>query len=223
MFLEAACFLMNDAYSAIECKVDRIEYCHDYSCGGVSPCVEDIVILKDKTDIPIYVMVRPRSGLFIYSDDEIRIMQQQIKLFKEAGADGFVFGCLYKDDEVDEYRNQKLLNSADGLPCTFHRAFDAIANKNSALELLISIGFSAVLTSGGRGSAIDNATTIRELEGEFGQEIDIIAGGGVRSQNLHKLIRSTACTWYHSAARVGVADTLSKDEVLELKKILHEI
>ena len=220
MNLELACFTKNDAITAIACKADRIEYCHDYSLGGVSPCASDIVDLKESSDIPVYVMIRLRGGTFVYTKDEIMLMQQQINAMRIAGADGFVFGCLTADGLVDEYNNQLLIDYADGLPCTFHRAFDGVIAKHWAMESLITLGFSSVLTSGGPSNASDHTSVLRDLQKTFGNEIAIIVGGGVRASNIKDLVDETECSWYHSAARNTGNNSLSIDEAMRLKQIL---
>lgn len=216
--LEIACFNVASMKIAQRSAADRIEFCADYDSGGVTPNVEDLRHIKSEIAIPVFVMIRPRSGEFVYSDEEFEIMKSSIQNFKEV-ADGFVFGILTSDGKVDLERNSELVKIAK-LPCTFHRAFDEMENSEQAIEDVISCGFQNILTSGGKGNAIDNIEKLTELIRKASGRITIMPGGGIRSGNIGKLLGTTA-VWFHSAA-LSSGKTIVADES-EIKNLKSRI
>ena len=149
IILEAPVFTLEAAMLAADFGIDRLELCADFGEGGTTPGAGMLAYLKSKVQIPIFVMIRPRGGDFIYSSDELEVMRKEISILKALGADGFVFGILKSDGKVDTEANHSLIKMADGLPCTFHRAFDASSNLDESLEKVIDCGFLRILTSGG--------------------------------------------------------------------------
>ena len=160
--LEIACFDIISTLTAEKGGADRVELCRGFDEGGISPHIEDVLLARDSLSIPFYVMIRPRAGDFIYYDEEFEKMQSEISDFKKAGAKGFVFGILKRtanpviprEQEVDVKRCKALVRLASPLPCTFHRAFDKIANTEQGLEDIIQCGFKAILTSGKAETAL---------------------------------------------------------------------
>ncbi|KFY78457.1 hypothetical protein V499_02358 [Pseudogymnoascus sp. VKM F-103] len=154
-YLEIACFNAPSALIAASAGADRIELCADRSVGGTTPLLADLEAIKAEVKIPVMVMIRPRGGDFIYSNEEFTQMEEDIGRFREL-ADGFVFGIL-KDEEgvtvVDKQRNSELVELARPLPCTFHRAVDATSDYHAAIREVAACGFKAVGTgdyAGGR-------------------------------------------------------------------------
>jgi copper homeostasis protein len=215
--LEVACFSLKSALNAIEGGADRIELCTDYSSGGITPPLEIFLELRKSTTKPIFVMIRPRPGSFIHSESEIEIMNQDIENFKEAGADGFVFGLLTKDLEIDIPASRHLIEKAEGLPCTFHRAFDLLTNPAKAVEKIINFGFSSILTSGGKATALDGAQEIRKLIKIANSHINIIPGGGIRSTNIKIIKEIVQSEFYHSAAIIDSGAIANIQEIKALK------
>lgn len=216
--LEIACFTKEAAFIAADEGADRIELCEGYAIGGITPPADDFLQLRAYTSIPIYVMIRPRAGDFIYSEKEFRQMQEALDFFKEAGADGFVFGILNAEGKIDWERNKILVAQAHGKPCTFHRAFDSILHKKEAIRQLISCGFKNVLTSGGKDTAEKGLQTLNQLKKWAGKEINILPGGGIRSAN--SLLFTDNFDFIHTACVKPGTDEIDREELTKLKKQL---
>jgi copper homeostasis protein len=218
MPLEIACFSIASALVAANAGADRIELCADASVGGTTPPLSDLRRLKTtlttEIGIPVNVMIRPRGGDFVYSNDEFSSMEKEILEFVdlgEEGPDGFVFGVLDGEGGVDVERCRRLILLAGGRPCTFHRAFDeiSVSGRGRALEDIIGLGFVAVLTSGRASDAVGGKAVLGELvEKVKGRGCEIIVGGGVRAGNIGELKEVIKARWYHSSAdiRGGGAD-----------------
>ncbi|KAJ5919397.1 copper homeostasis protein [Penicillium verhagenii] len=234
--LEIACFDGKSGIHAAEGGADRIELCHDYKSGGLSPDPAVLVELKAQVDIPVYVMIRPRPNDFFYNNEEFQVMKSTIITLGKVGADGFVFGILSSvSSEIDVNRNKQLVQLAGGKPCTFHRAFDCIPEQNwgTSLSQLAECGFSSILTSGGPSG--NTAMECIAKLGELFQQVDlvqsrmasgfrvpeIIVGGGVRSSNVQLLWEETQARVFHSSALVSSSQFASAGEVRALLQSLQ--
>lgn len=216
--LEIACFDMTSAEIALNSVADRIEFCADIHMGGLTPNLEEFIYLKENYLKPIYIMIRPSEGGFFYSDAEFQQMQTGLLKFKNAGADGLVFGILTANGEVDFERNKELLSLAGSTPCTFHRAFDRVQNQEKNIRHLIDLGFESVLTSGGAKSAIEGMDKLKKLITKFSSEIHILIGGGVRSENIAELKEFTNGDYFHSSAIPKYERFTNIDEIRALKE-----
>ena len=163
MFLEIATFDLTSAEIALNSVADRIEFCADISLGGITPNIEEFKYLKEKYLTPIHVMIRPVGGNFLYSNQEFLQMQNDIQAFSKANADGFVFGILDENHEVDVEKNKILVDLANGKPCVFHRAIDRTKNIFESTEKIIELGFKEILTSGGKNSAMEGKENLKKL------------------------------------------------------------
>ncbi|KAH6694976.1 putative copper homeostasis protein [Leptodontidium sp. MPI-SDFR-AT-0119] len=221
--LEIACFNPESALLAQAHGASRVELCAEQVLGGVTPLLSDFISVKSKLSIPINVMIRPRGGGFVYSAAERERMKREIEMFGREGVDGFVFGVLTAEGKVDGDACRELLGRTAGRKCTFHRAFDEIPEEEmeDALEELIELGFTSVLTSGGRKNAIEGKEVLARLVRRARGRIEIIVGGGVRSGNLDVLIESTRAEAFHSSAVVGEGDVASGEEVERLRGLLR--
>lgn len=225
MFLELACFSLKDALKAKDLGVHRIEFCRDYNLGGITPDTNDFKKLRKATpNLPIHVMIRLRGGNFLYSDEELMTMVNQISTFRDLGVDGFVFGALLSKFEgaqqsIDRKACKKLMAAAKNKPCVFHRAFDEVGHIETAMSELIYMGFSAILSSGGTHIAADNVNHLIDLQ-NANQQIEIIVGGGVRSSNVC-VFKDTSITWLHSAAWDKDLMTMDQVEVLDILKAIN--
>jgi copper homeostasis protein len=220
--LEIACFNTSSASAATEAGADRIELCIDYAAGGVTPpvsCVREV--LAAVSSIPVMAMIRPRAGDFDYTAAEFMQMKSEIRALKEL-ANGFVFGILDSEKCIDEARNRELVELAAPLPCTFHRAIDEVEDLGRAVESVIACGFKNILTSGGEKSAAEGAETVSELQGRYGEHINLILGGGVRSANLAELKEKTAVSWFHSAAITKPGEDADVKEVRSMREALRD-
>jgi copper homeostasis protein len=198
--LEIACFSVQSAVIAQQAGAHRIELCADRMAGGTTPTIAVFSQVIAQVDLPIYVMIRPRGGNFVYTPAEFEQMKQSLLQFKHAGAHGFVFGCLIENGTVHPTQNKELLQLAHPLPCTFHRAFDEIQEKEQALQELINLGFHNVLTAGHQGDALAGIPFLKNMYDQAHGAINILAGGGVRSANATKILINTGLSWLHSSA-----------------------
>jgi copper homeostasis protein len=186
----------------------RAELCSALAEGGVTPSLGLFKAAREKTEIPIHVLVRPRGGDFGYTSTELAVMLEDIALFKEAGADGLVFGVLGKDGSLALPEMTRLMEAADPLPVTFHRAFDVCRDPFKVLEQLIALGVARLLTSGQARDALTGAKLIRTLVEQAGDRLVVMAGGGVRSANAAQIVRDTLVAELHFSAQRPVQPSL---------------
>jgi copper homeostasis protein len=215
--LEIACFNLSSAKIAAQAGADRIEFCADYTLGGITPSKQDFISLRAYFTGPIYVMIRPRGGNFVYTDTELMQMQEDINIFGKLGANGFVFGTLTVDGQVDLAANGQLIAATSGLPCTFHRAFDSCINQQEALSRLESLSFNNILSSGGMKTALDGIENLRSAQKNT--TLNMIAGGGIRSSNMVALAKQFHTEFYHSSGII-CGDIADATEITALKKAL---
>ncbi len=217
--LEIACFEITSAETALQSMADRIEFCQDFEKGGVTPDFYEFMHLKRTYKTPVYVMIRPKGGPFYYSAAEFIQMKSSVITFKEGGADGFVFGILDSENEIDVAKNNELLELAGDVPCTFHRAFDRTSDLEKSIEILIKLGFKTVLTSGGKKSAMDGKENLKKLIEKYSGQIEILIGGGVRSENIQVLKDFTRGTSFHSSAILKYDTFVTEAEIKKLKQL----
>lgn len=217
--LEIACFNIESALRAQQAGADRIEFCANMELGGTTPLLADFLAIKSQINIPVYVMIRPRGGDFVYSNAYFEQMRNSIIQFKNAGVNGFVFGLLNTDNEIDICRNKQLIQLADAVPCTFHKAFDAVINPIVALQQLIAIGFKNVLTSGQQATATQGLNLIKQLTIAANNQIELMVGGSVRSNNIAALKQEIPSKWFHSSA-ILEGSIANLDEIKNLKEKL---
>ncbi|MCJ1309333.1 hypothetical protein MMC25_002992 [Agyrium rufum] len=216
--LEIACFKPDDALIAEKAGADRIELCDDRESGGITPQKKWVMTVKSAAKIPVFVMIRPRKGDFCYSDADFESMKSDLRELR-GQADGFVFGILTADRKVDVMRASELVQQARPLPCTFHRAFDETPDLFEALEDVIRSGCSAILTSGGKPSALLGREYLRQLAHRAQDRIAVIPGGGVRSTNIPTLQMSMRATVFHSSGIIEGSSTPSFEEIQRMKTL----
>lgn len=205
---------------AEQAGADRIEFCKDYTLGGITPNFEDVRFLKEKLQIPVFVMIRPRGGNFVYSEAELHLMKSNITRLKLLDVDGFVFGILDKKNQINRIQNKELVKLAYPIPCTFHRAFDSCKNPLAALENVIECGFQFILTSGNIGKATKGIGVLKQLVEKAQNRISIIVGGGVRSSNIEFLNQETNASWFHSACITDDSFEINPSEIKAIKNHL---
>ncbi len=179
----------------------RIELCANPEEGGTTPSFGMIEQAKKSCSIPIFPIIRPRGGDFLYDKMEFEAMKSDIKSCLSIGCEGVVIGLLKKDGSIDEERTAELVNLADHMEVTFHRAFDRVLNPVEALEKIISIGCKRILTSGLSKTAIEGKQLLQQLIKQADNRIKIMPGSGVRSSNIIELAKSTGAIAFHSSAR----------------------
>ena len=190
--------------AAQEGGADRVELCAGIPEGGTTPSYGMIKSARESIDIALNVIIRPRGGDFLYSDEELREMVYDIHIAKELGVDGLVFGCLTPEGSVDMAAMRILMDAAGNTPVTFHRAFDHSAAPLKALEDIISLGCARILTSGCRPTAIEGAALLAELVEKAGDRIIIMPGCGVKEGNIAEIARLSGAREFHFSARESV-------------------
>lgn len=196
--LEISVDTLDKAIAAERGGADRIELCAELSVGGLTPPQELLRRVREKIDVPVYSMIRPREGNSAYPQAEFAEMKRSITVAKEAGMNGVVFGLLREDRRVDVNRTRDLVELARPLPVTFHRAFDMTPSPSEALEDVIQTGSARILTSGGAKSAPEGAATITELVRAARGRIILVPGAGISAANLSKVAQQTGAREFHS-------------------------
>ena len=183
--VEIACCNLESVINANKGGASRIELFENLLEGGCTPSYGMIKKAKEISAIPIYVMIRPRGGHFVYSRAELDIMKSDIEICHQLNVDGIVFGVLDEDNEVDINVCRELLAKWNHKPATFHRAIDMTQDKEKSVEAIIDLGFERILTSGGKAKAIDGLDLLLDLNRRYGHQISIMAGSGITPENVH--------------------------------------
>ncbi|XP_071866909.1 copper homeostasis protein cutC homolog [Bombus fervidus] len=192
---------IESAKNAIGGGATRLEVCSALSEGGLTPTPGFLRLLKIISPLPLYAMLRTRSGNFIYTKEEMDVMLLDLKLLKEHGANGFVFGALTPDNEIDVKSCQDVLSAARPLPVTFHRAFDEVNDPLKSLQILINLGFKRVLTSGQKDTAEEGLELIQKLVQEAQNRIIVMPGSGITKDNILKIKMASRAEEFHASAR----------------------
>ena len=179
----------------------RIELCDNPGEGGTTPSYGFIKTARQVLKIDLFPIIRPRGGDFLYTDEEFELMKSDIKVCKDLGCDGVVFGILKVDASIDKERCKMLVQLAYPMSVTFHRAFDRVTDPSQALEDVIECGFERILTSGFHPSAMDGIDNLKKLIQVADDRIIIMPGSGVRASNIGELAQATAAVEFHSSAR----------------------
>lgn len=203
ILLEACVGCYKEAKKAELQGADRIELCDNLGEGGTTPSYGTIYLATQNINIPIGVIIRPRGGDFVYSNDEFEIMKKHIVICKELGVETVVFGILNKENKIDIERTKELIDLASGLKVTFHMAFDEIDDKFEALNQLISMNVDRVLTKGCKTCALDGKNTLKNLVEKSDNRITILVGGGVTYKNYKELSNYIGCNEMHGSKIVG--------------------
>lgn len=187
MKIEICCFSLESCLIAEANGASRIELCGGAAEGGTTPSYGLIELTCQQVNIPIFVMIRPRGGDFLYNETELTVMRRDIEIAKQAGADGVVLGLLKPDGTVDEEKTAELIQLVHPLRVTFHRAFDVARDPLEALEVVIRTGAERILTSGQQASAEAGIPLLKQLAEQAGDRIEIMAGAGVTPANAAQL------------------------------------
>jgi copper homeostasis protein len=179
----------------------RVELCSGIIEGGLTPSLGLIRAVRLRLGIAVHVMIRPRGGDFLYSDEELSVMRDDIAQAAQSGVDGVVLGLLTADGYEDVERTRELVELARPMEVTFHRAIDMTRDVERALEDAIESGADRVLTSGGEQTAMLGCRRIRELVRAAQGRIGLMAGGGVRAENVQEIAHATGAVEFHAALR----------------------
>lgn len=197
--------------AAREGGASRIELCTALSEGGMTPSHGLIREAVLRSGLPVHVLIRPRSGDFVYDAAEFEVMREDIAHAKQIGASGIVLGILHADTSVDVVRTRELVESARPLTATFHRAFDQTSSLETALEDVIATGCSRLLTSGGERDVVSGAKSLAKLVEQAAGRIDIAVGGGLRLRNAASVARTTGASHFHGSLRHATSSSPRDD------------
>lgn len=192
---------MQSALAAQAGGAQRVELCQNLEQGGLTPSYGLIKRVRELLTIPVFVLVRPRPGNFVYDAYEWAIMAADIEQCRALGCAGVVLGILDATGRVDRPRCQSLIELAGPLPVTFHRAFDACPDQAQALEDVVALGCQRVLTSGGQFTAVQGQVQLAALVQRAAGRISVMPGAGLTPHNIRALAASTGATEFHASAK----------------------
>lgn len=211
----------NSLQSAIAAQLggaDHIELCSQLDAGGITPSAATIKLAVEQLDIPVYVLIRPRSGDFCYDDHDFELMKEDILFTKSLGAAGVVIGMLLPNGDIDVKRTSELVKLARPLAVTFHRAFDRACDPLSALEDVISTGADRILTSGQAATAIEGKDLLKTLVEKANRRITILAGAGINPVNVSEIINYTKVNEVHASCSVNLQSIMEYNNGMDNNK-----
>ena len=206
--LEVCAGSLSSAINARKGGAHRIELCDNLIEGGTTPSPGVIIQAVKLLNIPVFVLIRPRPGDFLYSDEEFEAMKEDIRFCKGNGAKGVVLGILKKDGTIDIDRCTILAELARPMQVTFHRAFDRAADPYRALEDIISLGIERIMTSGQAATAVEGSDLLSDLVKKAGNRIIIMPGSGITENNVAGLIKKTGAKEIHGSLRSKIKNGL---------------
>lgn len=209
ILVEVCCGSADDVIEAKKAGADRVELNSDLFHGGLTPTVGSLLVAKRETGMKIMTMVRPREGGFCYTEAEFAVAIEDAKQLLANGSDGLVFGFLHTDGTIDVKRTAILANLAysAGKEAVFHRAIDVVPDWKQALDLLIDLNITRVLTSGQEADVSNGTETVREMIRYAAGRIQILPGAGITARNYQRIVAETGTDQIHLAAHRSVADT----------------
>ena len=208
VLIEACVDAIDAAIEAERGGADRLELCGELLQGGVTPSAGLIGAVWERVEIPVFVLIRPRTGDFLYTAEEVDVMVRDIAAARAMDVDGVVIGALTRDGDVDIGAVHTLMEAAGRMMVTFHRAFDFARNREVALEALIELGVHRVLTSGGAATALDGAASLASLVRQANGRIGILAGGGINAGNVADVVRESGVAEVHVRAAERVESAM---------------
>jgi copper homeostasis protein len=204
MIREACVETFEEALKAQENGANRIELCSHLELDGLTPSPEIIEKACSELSIPVMVMIRPRGGNFVYSEEELQTMENGITMAKKLGAEGIVLGLLTPDNQVDVTNTRRLAATAAPLPVTFHKAIDVMDNPVDGVKQLLTIdGITRILTSGGQPTAMEGNLVIKEMMLAAGDQITLLVAGKVTSENVDEIAALTGAVELHGRRIAG--------------------
>lgn len=202
--IEVCANSLQSALNAQKGGAHRVELCSNLYEGGTTPSMGELSLARQLLHIDLNVLIRPRGGDFVYSENEIEIIKHDILNCKNIGIDGVVIGFLKADGNIDLELTKEITDLARPMSVTFHRAFDMCKNPEKALEKLIEIGIDRVLTSGTENKAIEGIKLLNKLVNQADDRIIIMPGSGIRANNLLEIIKKSAAKEFHVSERKSV-------------------
>lgn len=206
--LEICCGGYYDAVQAALGGAGRIELNCGLHLGGLTPTTSVLELVKERCDLRVIAMVRPRGGGFCYGEEDYEVMLRECEDLVHRGADGIAFGFLKEDASIDRERTARMISLIHryGREAVFHRAFDCTLNPYDAMEALIELGADRVLTSGLRPKAVEGMGLLAELQSRYGNQIEILAGSGVNVSNARLIMEETGISQVHSSCKDWLPD-----------------
>ena len=198
VLLEVVVETAGDAVAAEQAGASRLELCANLHDDGTTPDGAVLDAVLERVRIPVFVMIRPRAGDFVYTEEELAASERAIDDLAGRGAAGLVLGVLRPDRTVDVVATARLVARARGRPVTFHRAFDRTPDLAAALEDVVAAGISRVLTSGGAPTAIDGTAALADLVTRARGRVAVLAGGGVRAHNVAAIVQRSGVSEVHA-------------------------
>ncbi len=206
MTLEICCGSLDDALEAEKGGATRVELCSSLFLGGLTPSIGTIIEAKRRLRIPVMAMARPRSGGFCYTEAELSVMERDTEAAIANRADGVVFGILTANGRIDTRRTRRIRELIGSRQAVFHRAFDVTPDPFRALDELVDLGVTRVLTSGQRDTVHEGLGLIRRLIDHAGDRIEVMPGGGIKPYQFEEIVRVTGCRQIHVAAWASKRD-----------------
>jgi copper homeostasis protein len=195
--------------AAQEGGAHRVELCSAIPEGGTTPSFGEIAIAREMLQIKLHVIIRPRSGDFLYSSLEIKSMLKDIEMCKKLNVDGVVFGVLNSTGDINIPAMNELMDASKGMSVTFHRAFDMCHDPHAALEQIVNLGCDRLLTSGQRSTAEEGISLLKKLNKQAGNRIILLAGSGVNETNIQRIASETGIFEFHFSAREKLESKMS--------------
>lgn len=206
--LEVCVDSIESALIASECGASRIELCQNLIIGGTTPSYKIFELLRKSTQIKTHILIRPRFGDFCYSDYELDLMVEEVKLFRSLGAEGVVIGMLQPDGRVHRKGMERLIEAAEEMSITFHRAFDMTVDPMIALEESISLGVNTILTSGQKNHCMDGLPLLRQMQRVAEGRIVLMAGAGVNGRLIPTIYEETGIVNYHMSGKIDIGSKM---------------
>jgi copper homeostasis protein len=224
--LEISVDTLERALAAERGGANRIELCGELSQGGLMPDADLVRSVREVVRLPIFVMVRPRGGDFVYSDSEYAEMKLEIEVARRLGVDGLVLGILRRDGAVDIRRTRQLVELAGPLPVTFHRAIDVTGDIHKALEDVVQTGVERLLSSGGAATAMEGIDCLKKLVMGAAGRVLVMPGSGITASNVTVVAKTTGAREFHAglssvAARVDADQRRFEQEVRKIRRALE--
>jgi len=199
--LECATDSVESALAAVKGGADRLELCANLIIGGTTPTMALFDEVRSLSNIPLYILIRPRFGDFLYTDYEANVICREIEMFRKAGAEGVVIGSLEKDGSLNMGHMKRFMDCAGDMSVTLHRAFDMSADPFTTLEQARELGVNTILTSGQAPSSLEGIDLYQKLIDKANGEITILAGGGISAPTIKELLKSTSLTAFHMSGK----------------------
>ena len=206
-FIEGCVDSFLSSRAACRGGADRLELCANLAIGGTTPSLPLFRQVRRDCPVKVNVLIRPRFGDFLYDQAELEEMAEEIDAFRELGANGVVIGVLTPEGALDQAAMARLMERAGDMEVTLHRAFDMTRDPFAALETAVSLGCRTILTSGQERSAAAGKDLLRELRTRAAGRIDIMAGSGVRKDNIQEIHDHTGIITFHTTGRKGPVDS----------------